>query len=132
MLSVLMGPGSLAIMLFVVESTIKVIAFDSEMFFFDISPKLSLWATAIFFTLSISNRLTRGDEEYYQVKKELFCYLLISIFSWIISFTLSYKASILFEQMGLWTNRIYCYVILSLFISGLTLGLAVKLINKED
>ncbi|SDF13813.1 hypothetical protein [Sporomusa acidovorans] len=42
MFKLIMAPGSLAAILFVVEAIIKFVLFDSQTFFFDIGPRLSL------------------------------------------------------------------------------------------
>ncbi len=145
----IIGPLAFATMLFVVESAIKGIAFDSKTIWFEIGPKLCLWATGIFFSLSVSEQtLFRGKTTYKVKKKEngsglevdynvelpddlsftpRFLYLFIFAMSiWILSVIISSKIISLFYTVGKWTLQIHALTYLILFLAGVIVGAAIK------
>ncbi len=128
--NLILAPGSLAVLLFVVEATSKWVLLDSQAFFFDIGPRLSLWAVAIFSTLSVANQGVHQERSVIVVPPKLLSCLLLSVCAWFISFVTSCKASILFQNYG-WTNTLCVYLLLSLFISGFAIGSALRQLGKK-
>jgi hypothetical protein len=128
--NLILTPGSLAVLLFVVEAASKWVLLDSQAFFFDIGPRLSLWAVAIFSTLSVANQGVHQDRSVIVVPPKLLSCLLLSVCTWFISFVTSCKALMLFQNYG-WTTTIYVYLLLGLFISGFAIGSALRQLGKK-
>ena len=145
----IIGPLAFATMLFVVESAIKGIAFNSKIIWFEIGPKLCLWATGIFFSLSISEQTQLRGKTTYRVKKKVdgsglevdydvklpndlsftpkFLYLFVFAMSiWILSVIISSKIISVFYIAGRWTFQIHILTYLVLLLAGVTVGVAIK------
>jgi hypothetical protein len=144
----------LASSLFLIELGIKGIAFNSDTLFIDIYPSISLWITALYFTLSISEqdkfnatatpRLSKkssgdGIEITYDVRlpenldstpKYLFMFI-ISVAIWIFTVLLSQKSLTFWVTDKAYSCRIIIFILINQFLTCFNIGSAYRVIKAS-
>jgi hypothetical protein len=126
------SPLIFTVILFGSEAIIKIVAFDFNAAFFDISPKLCLWAIGLLFgVIRASRELHRGQERI--ITKEKFLFILAySICSWMVTVVLSQKSLVLYHAANAFTLSVQGLAVSGFILAGLSVGAAITITKEVD
>lgn len=152
----IIGPFAFTAMLFILESLIKGLTMDCQTVFYELSPKLSLWATGVFFTLSVSEQTQFKGKLAYDVSSDenknsveikyrvippsnlsfspKYIYMLIvSLVSWLVCVILSYKSIQIYNSFIVQDQvppTLFAYTIPSMLLAFFMVGFAISSLKE--